>query len=66
MLLFIFGCGGSSLLCGLFYSCGEQGGLFSSCGARALQGLLLLQGVGSRVQRLQQLRVGSVVVVPGL
>ena len=29
--LFTFGCTGSSLLCGLFSSCREQG-LFSSCG----------------------------------
>ena len=32
--LFIFGCAGSSLLHGLFSSCGEQG-LLSSCPARA-------------------------------
>ena len=32
--LFIFGCAGSSLLCGLFGSWGEWG-LLSRCGARA-------------------------------
>ena len=46
--LFIFGCSGSPFLCGLFFSCGEQGllssrraqashgGGFSHCGAQAL------------------------------
>ena len=32
--LFIFGCAGSSLLCGLFSSCGEWG-LLSSCSVQA-------------------------------
>ena len=32
--LFIFGCAGFSLLCGLFSNCGEWG-LLSSCGAEA-------------------------------
>ena len=57
--LFIFGCAGSSLLCGLFSHCGEQGlpsscgvwgshcGGFSCCGAWSLG------------------HTGSVVVVPG-
>ena len=31
--LFIFGCDGSSLPCGLFSSCGKQGPL-SSCGVK--------------------------------
>ena len=46
--LFIFGCSGSPFLCGLFFSCGDQGllssrraqashgGGFSHCGAQAL------------------------------
>ena len=33
IILFIFGCAGSSLLCGLFSGCGKQG-LLSSCGAQ--------------------------------
>ena len=33
--VFVFDCAGSSLLCGLFSSCGEQG-LLSRCGARDL------------------------------
>ena len=37
IILFIFGCAGSSLLPGLFSSCCEWG-LLSSCGARASQG----------------------------
>ena len=32
--LFIFGCAGSLLLCGVFSNCSE-GGLLSSCGAQA-------------------------------
>ena len=32
--LFVFGCTGSSLLCGLFSSCGERG-LLSSCSVQA-------------------------------
>ena len=34
MILFIFGCAGSLLLCGLFSSCSERQ-LYSSCSARA-------------------------------
>ena len=34
IMLFIFGCAGSSLLCGHFSSCGKQGLLFS-CSVRA-------------------------------
>ena len=33
IILFIFGCAGSSLMCRLFCSCGEQG-LLSNCSAR--------------------------------
>ena len=33
IILFIFGCAGSSLLRGLFSSCGEEG-LLSSCGVQ--------------------------------
>ena len=41
ILLFVFGCAGSSLLCGLFFSCWEQGAAlhcsgFSCCRAQAL------------------------------
>ena len=64
--LFIYGCARSSLLCGLFSSCSEQGQLcscnawasycigFSCCGA---QGMFRLQQLG---------HLGSVVVAPGL
>ena len=48
--LFIFGCAGSLLLCGLFSRCGEWG-LLSSVGF-SLWWLLLLHSMGSRASRL--------------
>ena len=57
MLSFIFGCARSCFLCRLFSSFGEQGLVFM-----AVHGLLLWQGTGCRLHRLQYLqRVGSVV-----
>ena len=53
--LFIFGSAGSSLLCRLFCSCGDQG-LLASCGARA-QWLWLL---GSRAQTQNLCHTGLV------
>ena len=59
LYLFIFGLAGSSLLRGLFSSCGKQGLLFN-WGVRgfSLHLLLLFQSMGSRL-------VGSVVAVQG-
>ena len=52
-LIECFGFGaGSSLLPGLFSSCGD-GVLLSSCGVRVSRWLLLLQSTGSRMLRLQ-------------
>ena len=39
--LLIYGCAGSSLLCGLFSSCGKRG-LLSSCNAQASYGVASL------------------------
>ena len=51
---FIFACAGSTLLRGLFSTCGDWG-------------LLLLQTMDSRARGLQYLQhVGSIVVAPGL
>jgi len=59
-------CAGSSLLHGLFSSCGD-GMLLSSCRVRASRWLLLLQSIGSRALRLQWLQhSGSIVEVPKL
>ena len=64
---FIFGCSRSSLVHGLFSSCGERG-LLSSCGVWASHcGGLSLQSMGSRVHGLHYLQhVGSVVAASGL
>ena len=53
-MFFIFGCAGSSLLHGLFFSCGEWG-LFSSCSGWAQQ--LRLLGSRAEVQQLWHLVV---------
>ena len=55
--LFIFGCAGSSLLHRLLSSCGEQGPLHLPYTGFSLQRLLLLRSMGSRVHRLQWLRL---------
>ena len=59
LLLFNFGCTGSSMLCRLFSSCSQQR-LLSSCGARAshwVASLVWVQALG---------HTGSVVVAHGL
>ena len=63
-MYFLFGCTGSSLLCKVFSS---RGGHLLWCVVFSLQWLLLLQRMGSKACRLQQLRhVGSAVAAPGL
>ena len=63
-MYFLFGCTGSSLLCKVFSS---RGGHSLWCVVFSLQWLLLLQRMGSKACRLQQLRhVGSAVAAPGL
>ena len=56
--LFIFGCAGSSLLCGLLFPSGrgEWGLLCSCCPGFSLPWLLWLQSTDSRVCGLLQLR----------
>ena len=56
--LFIFGCAGSSLLCGLLFPSGrgEWGLLCSCCPGFSLPWLLWLQSTDSRVRGLLQLR----------
>ena len=73
--LFIFACAGSSLLCKLFSSWGEQGLLFVAlCGLLAVaslvveqgleaQGLWQLQHLGSGSHFLGSVHTGSIVVV---
>ena len=51
--LFIFGCAGSSLLCGLFPSCGKQGLLLVAVPRLSWQWLLLWWSMVSRVHGLQ-------------
>ena len=70
--LFIWGCAGSSLLCGLFSCCSERG-LLSSCGARTSDcsgfsccRALAVGHEGFSSFRPQALSTGSVVVVLGL
>ena len=63
------GCAGSSLLCGLFSSCGEQGLLFIVAHRLliAVASLVLLQNMGFRARRPQFLwHVSSVFADRGL
>ena len=63
MYLFILGCAGSSLLCGLFRSCGKWG-LLSSCGARASDCAgFFCSGAQAGVLGLQKLRPACSVIV---
>ena len=61
IILFIFGCAGSSLLRGLFSSCGEEG-LLSSCGVRASR----CSGFSCEATRQGSRRAGAVVVARGV
>ena len=65
-ILYIFGCAGSSLLHGLFCSCGES---YSLAAVRGLLTVVFLPlwSMGSRVCKLKQLQhVYSVVMAPRL
>ena len=65
--IFLYGCSGFPLLCGLFSSCSKWGLLLVAVRGLLLGQLLLLQSMGSRALRIQQLRhVGSIVTVSGL
>ena len=66
IILFIFGSAGSSLLHGLFLQLWQVGDTLQLCAGFSLRWLLLLQSMGSRVRRLQQLHhMGSVVATLG-
>ena len=57
----------SSLLCGLFSSCGEWGLLFIAVHRLLIAVASLLQNMGSRARGLQQSQcVGSAAAVSGL
>ena len=55
-MVYFWLCGILIAECGLFSSCGEQGLLSGYGTGFSLQWLLLLQSMGSRVLRLQQLQ----------
>ena len=55
MCIFVFGCAGSSLLCGLLFSCGEQAswrGGFSSCTRASVVEARGLSNCGAQTQLL--------------
>jgi len=67
VLLFISGCAGSLLLCGLSSSCSEWEYSLAVCTDFSLQWLLSLWSAGSRIPGLQELpHRGSVIVAHGL
>ena len=68
LILFIFGCAGSSVLLPGFSPVAASRATFSlPCSGFSLRQLLLLQSSGSRMRQLQQLQhVGSAVATPGL